>query len=253
MSKTFLYQRILLKLSGEALSASPVINTNPSVFPIDLKKIDSIVDNIAYLIQHQVEVGIVIGGGNWIRGVNARPLGLHRITSDHLGMLATVMNAFVVRDQLIQKNIPTKVMSAIALEGLAETFEITRAKDYLSSGKVVIFAGGTGNPLVSTDSAASLRALEMEADILLKATSVDGIYSEDPRKNSHATLYQQLSYRSALSKELQVMDLSAFIQCRDHQLPIRVFNLNTPQNLLKIMQSKSIGTLVCTDVEDLFY
>jgi uridylate kinase len=241
------YQRILLKLSGEALNTdSAGTSSNPSIEkgPLNLSIVTRIAQEIATLVAHNVQVGIVIGGGNWFRGVSGSALGLERITADQVGMLATVMNALMLRDLLTQQGLAVSMMSAIPIGHLIEPFERVRAKQYLQEGKVMLFAGGTGHPFVTTDAAASLRALEIEADILLKATSVDGIYSEDPYQNPKAIRYTHLTYQEVLQKELKVMDLAAFIQCRDHNLPIRVFNIYCPNNLTHILQGEPIGTLV---------
>lgn len=243
------YQRILLKLSGEALSASPqeasnapeISNKSPV---INITVANRIAQEIATITAQHIQVGIVIGGGNWFRGIDGVAMGLPRITSDYVGMLATVMNALVLRDILTTHHLQVHVMSAFPMGNFVEPFELFRARRYLQEGKVLIFAGGTGHPLVSTDAAASLRALEIEADILLKATSVDGIYSEDPNKNPKAKRHIQLSYQEVLDAEYGVMDLAAFTQCRDHGLPIRVFNIHIAGALVRILQGESIGTLV---------
>jgi uridylate kinase len=238
------YRRILLKLSGEALGCSRK-RTNKTV--VDSAVVGTIAQAITTVVDTGVQVGLVLGGGNWFRGAQGTAIGIHRMTGDQIGMLATIMNALVMRDALMSSKVDVRILSAIPLAPMVEDFEYKRAQRYLSSGKVVIFTGGTGHPFVSTDSAASLRALEIKADILLKATSVDGIYNEDPIKNPHAKLYNRISYDQVIRDELQVMDLAAFIQCREHQLPIRVFNINTPHSLEDIIEGQSIGTLVCSE------
>lgn len=252
MKTALAYGRVLLKLSGEALgTASPVSfnssasSVSKSSHPLHAKVLSRVAQDIAEVVALGVQVGIVIGGGNWFRGADEfSNLLISRITADYIGMLATVMNALTLRDALLQKSVATRVMSAFPIEGVTETFEVHRARRHLAHQRVVIFSGGTGHPLVSTDAAASLRGLQIEADILLKATSVDGVYSADPESEPEAQLYKHLSYREVLASELGVMDLAAFCQCRDYGLPIRVFNVNTPQGLLRVVQGESIGTLV---------
>lgn len=240
------YRRILLKLSGEALNMLDSAGSSHSSQdkPLNVSIVSRIVREIATAVANRVEIGIVIGGGNWFRGVTGSSIGLTRITADQVGMLATVMNAFMLREMLVQQGLEVHIMSALSIGNFVEPFERIQAKQYLQQGKVVIFAGGTGHPFVSTDAAASLRALEIEADILLKATSVDGIYSEDPNQNPNAQRYTQLTYQEVLKNELSVMDLAAFIQCRDHNLPIRVFSIYPTENLNKVFKGEPIGTLV---------
>lgn len=232
-----MYQRILLKLSGEALQGSNSAGIDPDV----LSRVSSEIRDLALL---PVQLGIVVGGGNISRGRSALK-GLHSITADHMGMLATVINALAMRDALENLGVSTRVMSAIAIPSMVESFNRDKAIRSLSKNRVVIFAGGTGNPLFTTDSAASLRAIEIGADILLKGTNVDGIYSADPAHDKTATLYTRLTYDEALQRELRVMDISAFSQCKDAKLPIRVFNLNKHGALLRIAQGEEEGTLVC--------
>ena len=203
-----LYRRILLKLSGEALMGDGQFGIDPSV-------IDRLVGEIAELIKLNIQVGLVIGGGNMFRGITLSALGIGRITGDHMGMLATIMNALAMRDALERNQIPTRILSAIPMSGVVDHYDRRKAIHHLQRGRVVIFAGGTGNPLVTTDSAASLRCIEIEADLLLKATSVDGVYSADPAKVPDARLYHTLTYDEALQKELGIMDLTAFCQCRE--------------------------------------
>lgn len=231
------YKRILLKLSGEALSGKTKMGIDPQV-------LEQLAKEVLELQQQGVQIGIVLGGGNLFRGAELSKSGLDRVTGDQMGMLATMMNALAMQAVFTEAGIKIRLMSAIAMEGIIDLFDRRKAINRLENGCVVIFAGGTGNPLVTTDTAASLRAIEIEADILLKATNVDGVYAEDPRKNSNAELYQTLSFDEALGKELGVMDLSAFCQCRDHNMPIRVFNINKSGALGRIVKGAAEGTLV---------
>jgi uridylate kinase len=237
MAATPKYQRILLKLSGEALQGD-------AEFGIDPKVLDRFAQEIADVVNLGVQVGIVIGGGNLFRGAALSTAGLNRITGDQMGMLATIMNALALRDALVRADVSTRMMSAISMAGVVETFNRGKAIHHLDEGRVMIFSAGTGNPLVTTDTAASLRALEVNADVLLKATSVDGIYDSDPAKNPEAKLLSHLTFSEALKEELGVMDLAAFCQCRDHGLPIRVFNINIPGILKQVVTDLSVGTLV---------
>jgi uridylate kinase len=231
------YKRILLKLSGEALNGE-------AKFGIDPEILNRLATEIRELVNLGVQIGIVIGGGNLFRGEALSKIGLDRITGDHMGMLATMMNALAMRDAFVRADIDTRLMSAIPMSGIIDHYDRRKAINKLEQGKVIIFAGGTGNPLVTTDSAASLRAIEIKADLLLKATSVNGIYSADPNKDPQATLYSHLTYQEALKKELKVMDLTAFCQCRDQNLNLRVFNIHIPGILKKIILGENIGTLV---------
>lgn len=235
-----IYKRILLKLSGEALSS-------PKEFGIDPAILERLIKEIVEISKLHVQIGIVIGGGNLFRGATLAKVGLDRITGDQMGMLATVMNALAMRDFLERSKIPTRILSAIPVNGFVEAFDRHKAITYLEDHEVVIFAGGTGNPLVTTDSAASLRAIETQADVLLKATNVDGVYSADPAKDPSAKLYHHLTYQEALTKQLGVMDISAFSQCRDHKLPIRIFNVKKPGILVNIVTSSEQGTIVSED------
>lgn len=231
------YKRIILKLSGEAL-----IGDEP--YGIDPKVLDRIASEVGELVHADIQVGMVIGGGNICRGKALSNAGLGRVSADQIGMLATVMNAIAMRDALERAGFSTRILSAIPMSSLVEPFDRRKAISLLNHGNVVIFSAGTGNPLVTTDSAASLRAIETEADILLKATNVDGIYSADPLKDKNAKRYDKISYTEVLEKELGVMDLSAFCQCRDHNMPIRVFDINAEGALMRIMQGEAEGTLV---------
>lgn len=232
-----IYQRILLKLSGEALLGKLSFGIDPIV-------LERLVKEIAKVAKLKIQMGIVIGGGNLFRGTTLQAVGINRITGDQMGMLATVMNALAMRDALEKNGISTRILSSIPVGSLVEHYEQRLALRYLEEQRVIIFAGGTGNPLFTTDSAASLRGIEIGADVLLKGTNVEGVYSADPAKNSRATLYQRLTYQEALEKELGVMDLTAFSQCRDYHLPIRVFNINKPGILLRMVTTANEGTLV---------
>lgn len=232
-----MYRRVLLKMSGEALMGN-------STHAIDPKVLDRLAREVTEIHQLGVQVAIVIGGGNFFRGRALSEVGINRITGDHMGMLATMMNALALRDAFERSNLPVRVLSAIPMSGVADHFNRRKAIHHLQEGRIVLFAAGTGNPLVTTDSAASLRGIEINADVVLKATNVDGVYSEDPAKNPDATLYETLTFQEALSKELAVMDLAAFCQCRDHNMPLRVFNISKPGTLLRVVKGEKEGTLV---------
>lgn len=231
------FKRILLKLSGEALMGD-------SHFGIAPRVLDYLVSELKPLLELRVQIGIVIGGGNLFRGAALADVGIDRVTADQMGMMATVMNALALRDAFSAAKIDVRVMSALPVRGVAGSFDRLKAIRHLEKQTVLIFAGGTGNPLVTTDSAASLRAIEIKADLLLKATNVDGVYSADPLKYPDATLYPHLTYAEALKKELAVMDLAAFSQCRDHKIKLRVFNVRKSGVLLRIVQGADEGTLV---------
>lgn len=231
------YKRVLIKLSGEALNGSVE-------FGIDPETIQRLAKEIAAVSKLGVQVGLVIGGGNLVRGRTLSKIGLDRVTADQMGMLATVMNALAMRDALELEGIGTRVMSAIPMSGLVDHYDRRKAIHHLNCNRVVIFAAGTGNPLVTTDSAASLRGIEIDADVILKGTSVDGIYSADPSIDKNATLYHHISYQEALDKELGIMDLAAFCQCRDYNMPIRVFNISKLNAMLAIINGADEGTLV---------
>lgn len=232
-----IYKRILLKLSGEALASKGSLGIDPQI-------LDRLTHEIAEVVKLGVQVGIVIGGGNLFRGTTLTQVGIDRITGDQMGMLATIMNALAMRDVMERAGVSTRIMSAIPVNGLVDHYNRRKAMYHLEQKRVVIFAGGTGNPLVTTDSAASLRGIEIGADVLLKATQVDGIYSADPVRNPQAVLYQHVTYQEALDKQLGVMDLAAFCQCRDHDLAIRVFNISKPGILMRIVTSTEEGTFV---------
>ncbi|MCP5207383.1 MAG: UMP kinase [Hahellaceae bacterium] len=231
------YKRVLLKLSGEAL-------VGEENFGIDPKVLDRMALEIGQLIGIGVQVGLVIGGGNLFRGASLNAAGLDRVTGDHMGMLATVMNALAMRDALERSNISTRVMSAIPMSGVVEHYDRRRAIRDLKEGDVVIFAAGTGNPFFTTDSAACLRGIEIDADVVLKATKVDGVYSADPMKDPTAVKYDRLTYDEVLDKKLGVMDLTAICLCRDHNMPVRVFNMNKSGALVKIVVGDGEGTLI---------
>ena len=231
------YKRILLKLSGEALAGE-------AGFGIDPKVLDRMAVEILRVTELGVQVGMVIGGGNLFRGALLSEAGLDRVTGDHMGMLATVMNALAMRDSLERAKVPTRVMSAIQMSGVVEHYDRRAAIRYLDSGDIVIFSAGTGNPFFTTDSAACLRGIEIDADLVLKATKVDGVYSEDPKNNSKAKKFSQLTYDEVLEKRLGVMDLTAICLCRDHKMPIKVFNMYRPGALLDNITGNSSGTLI---------
>jgi len=231
------YKRILLKLSGEALMGT-------EDFGIDPKVLDRMALEIGQLVGIGVQVGLVIGGGNLFRGAALSAAGMDRVTGDHMGMLATVMNALAMRDALERSNIAAVVMSAISMLGVTEHYDRRKAMRHLASGEVVIFAAGTGNPFFTTDSAACLRGIEVGAEIVLKATKVDGVYTGDPLKNPTAEKFSHLTYDEVLKRKLAVMDLTAICLCRDHQMPLRVFNMNKPGALLSVLLGDDEGTLI---------
>ncbi len=231
------YKRVLLKCSGEALMGR-------SQFGIDPAVLMKLAQDVAELIAMGVEVGLVIGGGNLFRGKALSQAGLGRVTGDHMGMLATVMNALALRDAMEQIDLPARIMSAIPIIGVVDPYHRRKAITHLRNGQVLIFAAGTGNPFFTTDSAACLRAIEVDADIVLKATKVDGIYSDDPVVNSQAVRYDYLTYHEILTKGLQVMDATAICLCQDHKMPLRVFNLSTPEAMKRIVLGEKIGTMV---------
>ena len=238
MSKAELkYNRILLKLSGEAL-------TGEAEYGIDPKVLDRMAIEIGQLVGQGVQVGLVIGGGNLFRGALLHAAGMERVTGDHMGMLATVMNALAMRDALERANIATRVMSAIQMSGVVEHYDRRAAIRHLKAGDVVIFSAGTGNPFFTTDSAACLRGIEIDADLILKATKVDGVYSADPETDAEAEKFDKLTYDEVLDKKLEVMDLTAICLSRDHQIPIKVFNMTRPGALLSNVMGQPDGTLI---------
>jgi len=231
------YRRILLKLSGEVLTGEEAYGIDPGV-------LDRMALEIGQLVGIGVQVGLVIGGGNLFRGTALNAAGLDRVTGDHMGMLATVMNALAMRDALERSNIATQVMSAIPMSGVVDHYDRRKAMRALGNGDVVIFAAGTGNPFFTTDSSACLRAIEVEAELMLKATKVDGVYSADPVKVPDARKFDEMSIDEILRRELEVMDLTAIVLCRDHDLPVRVFAMEKRGALLNIVRGGDEGTLI---------
>ena len=233
----YAYRRILLKLSGEALMGEGDYGIEPAV-------IRRIAEEVHSLSEAGVEIGLVIGGGNIFRGAGLAQAGMDRVTGDHMGMLATVINSLAMQDALEKLGSRVRVMSALKINQVCEDYIRRRAVRHLEKGRVAIFAAGTGNPFFTTDSAASLRAIEIGADIMLKATKVDGVYDCDPVSNSDAVRYEKLSYDEAIAKKLGVMDATALVLCRDQGMPVRVFDLNRRGNLEKVVAGENIGTLV---------
>ena len=231
------YKRILLKLSGESLMGE-------KQFGIDNKRINSYARQIKEIKALGIEIAIVIGGGNIFRGVQAEEGGMDRTHGDYMGMLATMINSMALQSALESNGVMTRLQSAIEMKEIAEPFVRRKAVRHLEKGRVVIFGAGTGNPFFTTDSAASLRAIEINADVILKGTRVDGIYSADPEKDKNATKYDHITFDSVYSKGLNVMDLTAFTLCKENNLPIIVFNMDTPGNLLKLLKGEKVGTLV---------
>lgn len=231
------FKRILLKMSGEALMGK-------AQFGIDPKVLDRIANEIAELNLMHIQIGLVVGGGNLFRGSTLSAAGLGRVTGDHMGMLATVMNGLAMRDALERAQIPTRIMSAIPMSGVVDHYDRRKAIHHLEQGRVVIFSAGTGNPFFTTDTAASLRGIEIEADIVIKATKVDGVYSADPVKDPHAERYAYLTYDDVLKKNLKVMDLTAICLCRDQNMPLRVFNINKQGALRQVVLGLNEGTLI---------
>jgi uridylate kinase len=234
------YHRILLKLSGEALMGE-------ADYGIDPKVIGRLAEEIIEVRRAGVQVGVVIGGGNIFRGAGLAAAGMDRVTGDHMGMLATVMNALAMADAIEKRGGYARVMSAIQIHDVAEDYIRRRAIRHIEKGRIVLFAAGTGNPFFTTDSAAALRAVEIGADLLLKATKVDGVYTADPAKHSDAVRYEQLGYDKVIEHKLEVMDTAAIALCRDQQMPLRIYDMTVPGNLMRIMRGEAIGTLVCGD------
>ncbi|HYB33403.1 MAG TPA: UMP kinase [Steroidobacteraceae bacterium] len=232
-----IYSRILVKLSGEALLGTGDYGIDPVV----IKRIAGELDG---LVQMQVQVAVVIGGGNIFRGAGLARAGMDRVAADQMGMLATVMNALAMQDALESLGLYARVMSAIRINEVCEDYIRRRAVRHLEKGRVTIFAAGTGNPFFTTDTAAALRAIEINADVLLKATKVNGVYSDDPVRNAAAVRYPRLTFDKVLTDRLNVMDATAIVMCRDNHLPLRVFNLNNPGDLTRIVQGEDVGTLV---------
>ncbi|QIQ41824.1 MAG: UMP kinase [Buchnera aphidicola (Microlophium carnosum)] len=237
-NKQFIYRRILLKISGEVLQGA-------NKFGIDINSLKRIAKEIDSIVKIGIQVGLVIGSGNLFRGAKLSKLGLNRVAADHIGILSTVINSLAMRDTINSiSSAKTCLMSAIPLNGICEIYSCERAINLLSNHFIIIFAAGTGNPFFTTDSAACLRGIETESDIILKGTKVDGVYSKDPKKDHRAVLYRTLTYKDVLKKELKVMDLAAFTLARDYHLPIRVFNINNPGSLYRIMIGNNEGTLI---------
>jgi uridylate kinase len=231
------YRRILLKLSGEALAGDTGFGISPSV-------IRAIAEEVKAVHGLGVEIGIVIGGGNVIRGVTAASEGMDRASADYMGMLAGILNAVALQDSLEKQGLSTRVLSALEMKEVAEPYIRRRAIRHFEKGRVVIFAGGTGNPYFTTDTAAALRAAETHADVVLKATRVDGVYSADPEKDPTATRYESLGYQEVVQQNLAFMDQAAIALCRENHLPIIVFDMTVPGNILKVVQGERIGTRV---------
>jgi uridylate kinase len=231
------YKRILLKLSGEVLAGG-------ANFGIDPVQVSSLATEISEVARSGVQLGLVLGGGNFFRGVAAAAREMDRVTTDNMGMLATVINCLAVQDALEKQGIPTRVMTAIQMNQVAEPYIRRRAIRHLEKGRIVLFGGGTSNPFYSTDSAGSLRALEIQAELLAKATGVDGVYDKDPRKHPDAVRYETVGYDEVLAKNLGVMDAAAVAMCRDNKLPIRVFNLTTRGNIMRVTMGEPVGTLI---------
>ncbi len=231
------YQRILLKLSGEALIGN-------CEHGIDSNAVVRVAAEIAHVSKLGVQIAVVIGGGNILRGVGLAQTGTDCVTADHMGMLATVINALALQDALERVEVYCRVMSAIKINQVCEDYIRRRAVRHLEKGRVVVFAAGTGNPYFTTDSAASLRASEINADIMLKATKVDGIYDDDPHKNPNAKKYARINYDEAINRKLAVMDTTALVLCRDNNIPLRVFNLFNVGDLTRVVQGENIGTVV---------
>jgi uridylate kinase len=231
------YNRVLLKLSGEALAGN-------AGFGIDAEVVNRLTDQVRRVAEMGVSVGLVIGGGNIVRGTQASAKGMDRVSADYMGMLATIINSLALQDLLEKKGVDTRVMTAIRMEQIAEPYIRRRAVRHLEKGRVVIFAGGTGNPYFSTDTAAALRAIEMHADVLIKATKVDGVYSADPNRVADAELYRELTFQDVVARELAVMDTAAVSLCRDNRLPIIVLNIEQPGAIAAALRGESVGTLV---------
>ncbi|MEC9487303.1 MAG: UMP kinase [Prosthecochloris sp.] len=236
------YRRILLKLSGESLAGA-------EGYGIDVKMLDRYAEEIKRALELGAEIALVIGGGNIFRGVSAAAENMDRVQADHMGMLATVINALAFQDALERNGIYTRLMSAIKMEQVAEPFIRRRAIRHLEKGRVVIFGAGTGNPYFTTDTAASLRAVEIEADVIIKGTRVDGVYDSDPEKNPAAEMFSNISYLDVLRQNLRVMDLTAITLCRENQLPIVVMNMNRDHNFTRLLNGEPVGTLVHSSPE----
>ncbi|MBT8377814.1 MAG: UMP kinase [Ignavibacteria bacterium] len=235
------YTRVLLKLSGESLMGS-------QGFGIDNTVLDYLAEEIHKTHESGVELGIVIGGGNIYRGLSASSQGIDRATGDHMGMLATMINSLALQNAIEKKGITTRLMSAIKMEAIAESYIRRRAIRHLEKKRIIIFGAGTGHPYFSTDTAASLRAVEINADVIVKGTRVDGVFDSDPEKNSKAFRFDNISYLDVLKKNLRIMDLTAVSLCQENDLPMIVFNMSVPNNLLKLVKGEEIGTLITKEV-----
>ncbi len=231
------YKRVLLKLSGEALMGE-------QQFGIDPARLDIYANEIEMAAQQGVQMAIVIGGGNIFRGLQGASQGMDRVQGDYMGMLATVINSMALQASLKQKGVKTALLSGVYIDRIADSMSANKAIELLENGHVVIISGGTGNPFFTTDTAAALRGVEIQAEVLLKGTRVDGIYSADPEKDASATKYDQITFEEAYSKQLKVMDLTAFTLCSENKLPILVFDMNKPGNLLAVLKGEAIGTIV---------
>lgn len=231
------YKKVVIKFSGEALRGNSTYGIDPNV-------LDFFAAEMGKLLEIGVQVSLVIGGGNLFRGEELSKAGIGRITGDHMGMLATLMNSLALRDAVERAGFSARIMSAIPMSGIVDHYDRRKATYHLQEGRVVIFAGGTGNPLVTTDSAASLRAIEIDADILIKATNVDGVYDLDPKKFPEAKKYDELSYAEVIKRELGVMDLAAFTQCRDHGMKIQVVSLQEQDSFIRVVTGENVGTLI---------
>jgi uridylate kinase len=231
------YGRILLKLSGEVLAGE-------ASFGIDPERVKALAAEVTEVAQSGVQIGLVVGGGNFFRGVAAAAQKMERVTADHMGMLATVINALALQDALEKAGAPTRVMTAIRMDSVAEPYIRRRAIRHLEKGRLVIFAAGTSNPYFSTDTAATLRGLEIHAEVVAKATRVDGVYDKDPLKHSDAVRFSEIGHSDVLSRNLRVLDASAVAMCRDNHLPIVVFNLNVRGNIMRMAMGEPIGTLI---------
>ena len=231
------YRRILLKISGEALMGAKESGIDPH-------SLKAMAEEIAEGFRLGIEIGIVIGGGNIFRGLSASELGVDKVTGDQMGMLATIINSLAFQDTLERIGIRSRVQTALTMNQVAEPLILRKAIHHLEKGRIVIFAGGTGNPFFTTDTAASLRARQIKADIMLKGTKVDGIFSDDPMKNKQARKFDKLSYLDVVDQQLKVIDATAVTFCMDHQIPIRVFNFRERGNLTRILQGEQIGTLI---------
>jgi uridylate kinase len=231
------YSRILLKLSGEVMAGQ-------GSFGIDPEKVAALAAEVADVARTGIQIGLVVGGGNFFRGVAAAARHMDRVSADHMGMLATVINALALQDALEKQGIQTRVMTAIQMPQVCEPYIRRRAIRHLEKGRIVIFAAGTSNPFFSTDTAATLRALEIKAEVIAKATRVDGVYDKDPLKHTDAVLFRHVSYTEVLTKSLAVMDAPAVAMCRDNKMPIAVFNLNVHGNIQRFVQGEEIGTII---------